>query len=142
MKKAFGQVLGLPFLWAVVWAMPGFGIELLSNLGVGPGFATSVDMWPQTLGIPGLIAGVGFAALVAASGRWRTVGESSFGMLLGLGAIVGLAMIGIIATGFVGGEETSWTYVFAMAMSLISAVASGLVFRFLARRHALTRAGA
>jgi hypothetical protein len=51
-------------------------------------------------------------------------------------------MDGIVATGAVGGEESSWTYVFVFVMSVVSAVASALVFRFLARKRTLARARA
>lgn len=142
MKNGFGRALALPFLWALVWAIPGGAIEALSNLGVQPSFASSVDMWPQTLALPGLIGGIVFTALLAATGRWRALETASLALILGLGAVVGLAMGGIVATGLVGGEETVWTYVFAMAMSVISAVASALVVRLLAQRRQPAGTGA
>lgn len=142
MKNGFGRAIGLVLLWGFIWAIPGFGIELLANLGMPPSFGAGIDMWPQTLGMPGLVAGVVFCALVAATGRWRTFETSSFALLLGLGAIVGLVMDGIVATGLVGGEESWGTYVFVLVMSVVSAVSTGLLFRYLARRRTPARAGA
>lgn len=142
MKNGFARGMGLVLLSGFVWAIPGAMIELLANLGMPPSFASSVDMWPQTLAMPGLVAGLVFCALLAASGRWRGFETSSLALLLGLGGIVGLAMAGIVATGWVGGEESWGTYVFVLVMSPISAVASALAFRFLARRQALARAEA
>jgi hypothetical protein len=140
MTNGLGRLFGLPILWAFVWAIPAFGIEALSNLGVQIG--SGVDMWPQTLAIPGLVAGVVFSVLVAAAGRWRTFETSSLAFLLGLGAVVGLAMAGIVATGAVGGEETAGTYVFVLVMSVVSAVVSAAGFRLLARKRARARAEA
>jgi hypothetical protein len=128
--------------WGFIWAIPGMGIELLSNLGVRMAFASGVDMWPQTLALPGLMAGVVFCALIAATGRWRTFETSPLGLLLGLGAIVGVAMDGVVATGAVGGEESPWTYVFVFVMSVIAAGATALLFRLLARKQTPARARA
>lgn len=133
MRNGIGRVIGVPLLWGFIWAIPGMGIELLSNLGVQIG--GEVDMWPQTLGLPGVVAGVVFLVLLAVTRRWRTFETSSLALLLGLGAIVGLAMVGIVATGAVGGEEASWTYAFVFVMSVISAVASAMVFRYVARKR-------
>lgn len=131
---AVGSAIGLVLAWGFIWAIPGFGIELLANLGVAIG--AGVDMWPQTLGMPGLVAGALFCALLAASGHWRTFAASSRALLAGLGLIVGLAMSGVVATGVVGGEESPGTYAFVLVMSVIAAVASALAFDFLARRKA------
>ena len=133
MSNGIGRLIGLPLLWGFIWAIPGMGIELLSNLGVDIG--SGVDMWPQTLGLPGVVAGVVFVVLLAATGRWRTFETSSLALLLGAGAIVGLAMAGIVATGVVGGEESWGTYVFVFAMSVIAALASAMLFRYLARKR-------
>lgn len=142
MKNGFGRTVGLILLWGFVWAIPGMAIELLMNLGVSLPFAAGVDMWPQTLGIPGLIAGVLFCALLAVSGRLGGVGTAPVGLLLGLGAAVGAAMAGIVATGVVGGEETTGTYVFVVLMSVITAVVSAAAFRFLEGRRVSARAEA
>ena len=142
MKKPgiVGGAVAVVAIWGLVWAVPGFGIELLSNLGVRIG--GDVDMWPATLGLPGLVAGVVFCALLAVTGRLRTLEASPTSLLLGLGTLVGLVMAGIVATGVVGGEESAGTYVFVVAMSAIAAVASGLVFRMLAGGPARARARA
>lgn len=140
MKKESGRAIGLVFLWGFVWAIPGMGIELLANLGMPPSFASSVDMWPQTLAIPGLVAGVLFCALLAATGRLRGFEASSLALLVGLSLVVGLAMDGIVAAGWIGGEESWGTYVFVLVMSPIAAVVSGLLFRWLARKRVPARA--
>lgn len=137
MNKGLKRAVGLPLAWGFIWAIPGFGIEALSNLGVAIG--QGVDMWPQTLGIPGLVAGVLFTVLVAATGRLGSF-EGSLPLVLGLGALVGVAMGGIVASGVVGGEDSAATYVFVLVMSVTAAFGTAIGLRLAARRAQATAA--
>ena len=141
MKDGIGRVLLLPLIWALVYAIPGGVIELLANVGMAPSFASNVDMWPQTLGFPGLIGGVVFAAVVLATRMWPRMATLSFGVLALLGAVVGLAAGGIVfAVDFIQGAPHE--FAFTTTMGALAAVASGVVFRMLAQRrdHARVRA--
>jgi len=77
----------------------GFGIgvggliELLDNiLPAAHPFTRLVDMWPQTLAIPGFLGGVLFAALLAAVGGGRRFGELSFARVAAVGAAAGVLL--------------------------------------------------
>lgn len=88
-------VMGL--VWAGGGAAIGGVIELLANIIPGGfAFASRVDMWPQTLAIPGLIAGIIFAALLMVGARHRRLDELSLPMIAGWGAAAG-ALMGMIA---------------------------------------------
>lgn len=85
----------------VLWAAGGFGvggvIELLDNvLPGGLAMASRVDMWPQTLMIPGFIGGVIFALVLMVAARRQRVDELSMPTFAAMGAVSGLAL-GVIA---------------------------------------------
>lgn len=84
----------------VLWAAIGFGvggvIELLDNLLPGGlAMASRVDMWPQTLAIPGFIGGVLFAIVLMIAARRQRLDELSMPTFAGMGAVAGLALGGI-----------------------------------------------
>jgi hypothetical protein len=101
-------VLGMGFVWAIGGACVGGVIELIDN--VLPGslpFVSRVDMWPQTLAIPGFISGVLFACtLMLASRPIRRRVEAaptpssplSFGRFAAVGAVAGV-LLGALAMG-------------------------------------------
>mgnify|MGYP003388614971 CR=1 FL=1 len=111
MKRWLGRVrgaLGMGLLWAVGGAGIGGVIELLDNvLPGGLPMASRVDMWPQTLAIPGFIGGLIFAAvLMIAGGRYR-FDELSIPRFTAWGAVAGLVLGAIAMTigaplGFMG----------------------------------------
>lgn len=136
-------VIAVVLTWGLVWAMPGGVIELLANLGTPVPGTDHVDMWPQTLGIPGTVGGVIFVALLATVGRWRTFETSSPALLAVLGVTVGLLVGGIfMSVGWIGGPSTVLELVFTTVMSVISAFASGRLVRHLERRQPSAGAGA
>ncbi len=86
-------------LWALGGASVGGGIELLDKaLPGGLDFASRVDMWPQTLAIPGFLSGVLFATLLMLAslvgGRSRSALTPS--RFVGVGAVAG-ALLGALA---------------------------------------------
>lgn len=95
-------ILGMGLIWAAAWGL-GIGgtIELannvVDNLPIGP----QVDMWPQTLAIPGFLAGTLFAtALWLGDGR-RRFRDLSLSRTTLWGAVGGVALGGImLALGF------------------------------------------
>lgn len=141
MKNGVVRGLGLPCIWALTWAIPGGMIEALSNVGIEFSFSNNVDMWPQTLGIPGFVAGVVFVAVIAASMRILTFESWSLGLQAGLGAIVGIATAAIImAFGWIGGTPTE--FAFTTVMGGIAAVTSALLLRRFGSRRARAAAAA
>lgn len=79
-------------VWALAWGFVGGMIELLSNLAPGLQWPYAVDMWPQTLAIPGFFCGAAFGvALSLAAGRRRFADLSVPGFAT-LGALAGAAL--------------------------------------------------
>jgi hypothetical protein len=97
LRRARG-VLGMGLLWAAGGAGVGGLIELLDNVLPG-GFpmASAVDMWPQTLAIPGFVGGVVFAVVLGIAGSRRRFDELSLPAFAAWGAVAGL-LLGALAT--------------------------------------------
>lgn len=83
--------LGMGFTWAIGWAVVGGTIM--------EGFVDRngeiLDMWPQTLAVPGFLLGVVFSMVLWASERRRRFDELSIGRTTALGALGG-AILGAI----------------------------------------------
>ena len=85
--------LGMGLLWAVGGFGVGGVIELLDNvLPGGLAMASRVDMWPQTLAIPGFIGGVLFAVVLMVAARRQRFDQLSMPRFSALGAVAGLAL--------------------------------------------------
>ena len=86
--------LGMGLTWAAGFGVGVGGlIELLDNiLPAAHPFTRLVDMWPQTLAIPGFVGGVLFAALLAVAGGGRQLGELARGRVAAIGAGAGLLL--------------------------------------------------
>jgi hypothetical protein len=89
-------VLGM----GLVWAAGGFGvggmIELLDNvLPGGLDMASAVDMWPQTLAIPGFLGGVVFGVVLGIAGARHRFDELSLPRFAAWGAVAGLLLGGL-----------------------------------------------
>ena len=86
-------MFGMGLIWAAGMAGVGGLIELMDNILPGgfPGAGT-VDMWPQTLAIPGFLGGVIFSiVLMIAAGR-RRFDELSFPGFTAIGVLGGLLL--------------------------------------------------
>ena len=143
MAKGIGRVLLLIGAWAFAYALPAVPLEGLPNLGVPlPAWAYEVDMWPQTLGIPGVIASAFFMALLMATGRLRNFERMPTAGLIGRGAVAGLLAGGVVLA-VLRGEPLGASSVIlcgATALGAIAAPISAAAFRFLERRrHAAVR---
>jgi hypothetical protein len=83
--------------WAFGWACVGGVIELLSNLGVELPWFSLIDMWPQTLAIPGFVLGVAFSVVLGIAARSKRFDELSvkrFALWGGLaGATIGALLL-------------------------------------------------
>lgn len=89
--------LGMGVAWAISGALVGGLIELIDNVlpGVFP-WISRVDMWPQTLVIPGFIGGVIFAVVLGIAAGRRRFGELSLSRFALWGAVTGL-LLGALA---------------------------------------------
>ena len=95
--KRVRATLGMGLLWAAGGMGVGGVIELLDNvLPGGLAMASRVDMWPQTLAIPGFIGGVLFAVVLMIAARVQRFDELSMPRFAAWGAVAGLAL-GVIA---------------------------------------------
>jgi hypothetical protein len=86
--------VGMGFAWAVAGALVGGLFELVDNVlpGVFP-FIRRVDMWPQTLAIPGFLGGILFSLVLGIVGRRRRFAELSLPQFAAWGAVAG-ALLG------------------------------------------------
>jgi hypothetical protein len=123
-----------------IWAGGGFAIggviELLDNvLPGGVSFASRVDMWPQTLAIPGFIGGLLFSVIVMIAGRWAPLQTRSLKHFASWGALAG-ALLGVLALGI--GAPVAFIAVTSAAGALGGT--ASLVFARMANRHELLSA--
>jgi hypothetical protein len=131
MKKELGRVVGLAVTWAVIWAIPGMAIEAIDNVlpSLVP-FASRIDMWPQTLALPGFLGGLLFAAFLTVAERRRGFEELSLVRVCLWGALVGLLLSGIAyAVDYFTTAAVPWLLVLSAAAS----VGSVLFFRLIGR---------
>ena len=90
-------VMGL--LWAAGGAGIGGVIELIDNVRPGTlSFTARVDMWPQTLAIPGFLGGLLFATVLMIAGRQYRFDQLSMPRFTAWGAVAGLALGGLAMT--------------------------------------------
>lgn len=98
--------LGMGLIWAAGWGFVGGLIELLDNIVPNLPVVTTVDMWIQSLAIPGFIAGVLFSTVLLIGDGRRRFTELSFGRIATWGALGGVALgalglsLGLLQTAF------------------------------------------
>lgn len=99
LRRIRGAV-GMGLTWAVGWAIIGGGIME----GIVDPHGKILDMWPQTLAIPGFLLGVVFSVVLSIAERRRRFDELSFPRFAGLGAVAGVALgsLAIAAGAFPG----------------------------------------
>jgi len=128
-------VMGLA--WAVVWAP----IAVLAGLIVDPDGSMD-EMWPAIGAYPGFLSGVVFSALIGIAYGRRGAGDLTPLRAGAWGAAAGV-LVGVLP--FTIGESTSKLPLWQLAaivigsitlLSAASAVASAMVSRYVARRHA------
>jgi len=88
--------LGMGLAWALGGALVGGLFELIDNVlpGALP-WISRVDMWPQTLAIPGFIGGVVFSVVLGVVGNQRRFGELSLPRFAAWGAAAGVLLGGL-----------------------------------------------
>jgi hypothetical protein len=92
-------VVGMGLIWAVGGFCVGGLLELIDNIAPGAlPFIRNVDMWPQTLAIPGFLAGVTFGIVLSLAGRRRRFEEWSIPRFAAWGAAAGAILGGYAVT--------------------------------------------
>ncbi len=91
LRRIRGAV-GMGLSWALVWAVVGGGIM---ELIVDPR-GRILDMWPQTLAVPGFVCGAMFSLVLALGERRRRFDELSLLRFAAWGAVTGL-LVGALA---------------------------------------------
>ena len=94
MKKLLRRVraaLVLGVTWAITWG----GVGGLIMEGIFDRHGRILDMWPQTLAIPGFLGGVIFSIVLWATEGRRRFEELSVGRAAAWGALAGLVLCGL-----------------------------------------------
>jgi hypothetical protein len=84
--------LTMGVLWAAGWGFVGGLIELADNVIPGLTIFDSVDMWIQTLAIPGFLGGALFATALSLGDGRRRFAELSLPRIAVWGALGGVAL--------------------------------------------------
>lgn len=138
---SIGGVVTLSLFWMLVWAAPGMVIEAIDNIAPGAhGFTRQIDMWPQTLGLPGFIGGVGFSVLLLVTEGRRRFAELSVARSGAWGAVAGLLVWALVVWVMDTGLSDPWQLPTALAavatvLGAASGVGSPLLFRYAAQRR-------
>jgi hypothetical protein len=94
MKRGLRRIrgmLGMGLTWAIAWAVIGGGIME----GIVDPHGRILDMWPQTLAIPGFLLGVLFALVLTATEGRRSFDELSVRRSALWGALSGVVLGGV-----------------------------------------------
>jgi hypothetical protein len=97
-RAAFGMGLA----WAFGWGFVGGLIELASNLGIHLPWFSLIDMWPQTLAIPGFVGGAIFSVVLRIAAGSRRFEELSVPKFGAWGALAGALLGGLLVAVFGG----------------------------------------
>jgi hypothetical protein len=129
--------IGTGLTWALAWAVVGGGLME----GIFDPHGEILDMWPQTLAIPGFFFGLGFSVLLAVAGRRRRFEELSLARFAAWGAGTGAVLGGIaLAIGALPGIVPLWLRAAVIVapvtiLSTISSTGSLALARFASRRE-------
>lgn len=142
MKKLLRRVraaLVLGVTWAITWgAVGGLIME-----GIVDPHGRILDMWPQTLAIPGFLGGVIFSIVLWATEGRRRFEELSVARAAAWGALAGLVLCGL-AIGVLGLSTVTRAALIAVPVTLLTAgsAAGSIALARKAKRPELIDVGA
>jgi hypothetical protein len=133
--------VGMGLIWGVAWAIVGGAVME----GIVDPHGKILDMWPQTLAIPGFLCGAVFSGLLGLAASGRRFDELSLPRFGALGAGTGL-LLGVLVAATGPASLPLWLRAAVVIapltiLSAASATASLAVAR-LAERRALRTPGA
>jgi hypothetical protein len=133
-------VMGL--VWGFGWGCVGGAIEAASNIGIHLPWFSLIDMWPQTLAIPGLLSGAVFSVVLRIAAGRRRFEELSVPKFSVWGALAGALAGGLLVT--VLGAGLGFAVLITSLTTLLSAVSGSatLVIARKAEQRELLDAGA
>ena len=144
---SIGGMVVMALVWGFIWMLPGGAIEAVDNVApAAHGFTRLIDMWPQTLGLPGLVAGLLFSVLLVVTEGRRRYAEVGLGRAAAWGAVAALLVGGLVVWAIAPGlsEPASLAAVlmaYAGLMGVVAGAGSVLLFRYRAQRAGTLRAG-
>ncbi|MBW3553514.1 MAG: hypothetical protein KY466_08390 [Gemmatimonadetes bacterium] len=141
----FVGVVAMALVWGFLWALPGGAIEAIDNVAPGAhGFTRQIDMWPQTLGLPGLVGGVLFSVLLLITQGRRGFAELSLRRSGAWGAVAGMLVGALVVWVVASGLSEPWQLAALLGVATLLGAAAGvgstLLFRYVARRRAAATA--
>jgi hypothetical protein len=142
LRRLRGAV-GMGLTWAVGWAVVGGGVME----GLVDPHGKILDMWPQTLAIPGFLSGAVFSMVLWVAAGRRRFDELSLSRFAAWGAVAGL-LLGVFAvgTGAASGVLPLWlrAAVIIGPMTILSAASAvgSLALARMAERRKLPDASA
>jgi hypothetical protein len=132
--------VGMGLIWGVGWAIVGGAIME----GIVDPHGKILDMWPQTLAIPGFLCGAVFSVMLGIAASGRRFDELSLPRFGALGAGTGL-LLGVLAAVTGPASLPLWLRVAAVTapLAILSAAsaAASLALARLGERRALRAAG-
>ncbi len=106
--------------WAFGWGFVGGMIELASNIGLHLPWFSLIDMWPQTLAIPGFLGGAIFSVVLRIAAGSRRFEELSVPKFGAWGALAGGLLGGLMVAAF--GASTAIGALIISVTTLLGAV--------------------
>ena len=133
--------VGMGLIWGVGWAIVGGAVME----GIVDPHGKILDMWPQTLAIPGFLCGAVFSVLLGIAASGRRFDELSLPRFGALGAGTGL-LLGVLAAATGPASLPLWlrAAVVIAPLTILSAASAtaSLALARLAERRALRAPGA
>jgi hypothetical protein len=133
--------VGMGLIWGVGWAIVGGAVME----GIVDPHGKILDMWPQTLAIPGFLCGAVFSVLLGIAASGRRFDELSLPRFGALGAGTGL-LLGVLAAATGPASLPLWlrAAVVIAPLTILSAASAtaSLALARLAERRALRTPGA
>ena len=138
LRRIRGAVL-MGVTWALAWGIIG---GLIMEGIVDPD-GRILDMWPQTLAIPGFLGGVVFSVVLWLTEGRRRFDELSVPRVAAWGALAGLLLCGL-AVSILGASSFARAALIIVPMTLMSAgsAAGSLALARMARKPELIDSGA